>query len=204
MTGPIQPPLAPGPAAAVGSQPLADAPPAPAQSRAPGQPVSAVVVAMARNGATIEIAGQRFLVSGAPPLPEGATLSLDLSGAGRQAGSGRLLAVAGQALEPPVAIRLQPAPSPVAGRESAAGPPAAGGIEVDARLLGPDGRPAGPPISVRLTAFPAASSGWPSHSGSQPTRIGFTGPCGPSRRRDDGRGDRARSLRAARCCAPRG
>ncbi len=175
MTGPLAPPPA---AAPVGNQPLAGSPPGPGQNRAAGQPTSATVVAITRQGALIAAGGQRFLVQGAPPLPAGATLSLDLAGAGRQAGSGRLLAIAGQALEPPIAIRLQAAPPPTSTPTSAPGPagsaprPAAGapagvpagvpggvpagvpgGVQVAARLLGPDGRPAGSPITIRLTAI---------------------------------------------------
>jgi hypothetical protein len=163
MTGPLVPPLG---AAPVGHQPLAEGSPGPGQNRAGGQSISAVVVAITRQGPLIEAGGQRFLMQGAPPLPAGATLDLDLAGAGRRAMPGRLLAVAGRMLEPPVEIRLQPAPTPIGARgpaESAPRPPVAApagvptGAQVEARLLGADGRPAGPPIVVRLTAGLAAS-----------------------------------------------
>ena len=158
MTGPLVPPLG---AAPVGNQPLAAGELGPGQNRAGGQPVSATVIAITRQGPLIEAGGQRFLLQGAPPLPTGATLNLDLAGAGRRATPGRLLAVAGRMLEPPVEIRLQPAP-PSAGARGPAGrvqQPITGfpgkvpaGVQIEARLLGPDGRPAGPPIAIRLTA----------------------------------------------------
>ena len=158
MTGPLVPPLG---AAPVGNQPLGAGELGPGQNRAGGQPVSATVIAITRQGPLIEAGGQRFLLQGAPPLPAGATLNLDLAGAGRRTMPGRLLAVAGRLLEPPVDIRLQPAP-PTAGAHQAAGrapQPTVGsparvpaGVQLEARLLGPDGRPAGPPIAIRLTA----------------------------------------------------
>jgi hypothetical protein len=165
MTGPVPPPLAPAAVAAVDNQPFAES--LPGQTRAGGPPIDAIVVEITRQGPLIEADGQRFLISGAPPLPEGAGLSLELSGAGRQAPA-RLLSVAGRALEPPLAIRLlaAPAATPRGSADSGARPLA--GVEVGARLLGPSGRPAGPPIAIRLAAIgdlapdppgPVASSG---------------------------------------------
>jgi hypothetical protein len=156
MTGPVPSPLAPVAVGSVGHQPLAEGSPGPGQNRAGGPPTSATVVSITRQGPLIEAAGQRFLLRGAPPLPEGATLSLDLAG-GRQAGAGRLLAIAGRALEPPVTIRLQAVPPAANERVAAESGPrlAAGapvGVRLEARLLGPDGRPAGPPIPIRLAA----------------------------------------------------
>ena len=169
MTGPLVAPLG---AAPVGNRPLAAGELGPGQNRAGGQPVGATVIAITRQGPLIEAGGQRYLLQGAPPLPAGATLSLDLAGAGRQAMPGRLLAAAGSTLEPPVAIRLQPAPPSLDARMPAgsarqpgvgaapavrAGVPAGvpAGVQVEARRLGPDGHPAGPPITIRLTAGPA-------------------------------------------------
>ena len=135
MTGPVPPPLAPAAVSPGGHPPLAESSVASGQNRGPGQPIDATVVAITRQGPLIEAGGQRFLVSGAPTLPTGASLSLELAGAGRQA-TGRLLAVAGRALEPPVTIRLQVVPphgepararrerSPACRRRRGRGPPA--------------------------------------------------------------------------------
>jgi hypothetical protein len=186
MTGPIPPSTAPAAVPAVGNQPLTEGSAVPGQSRAPGQPVSAVVLSITRNGSLIEVAGQRFLMRGAPPLPAGASLSLELAGTGRPTGSGRLLAIGGQALELPVAIRLQPAPAPTGGREAAPNPPAAAGVQVEARLLGADGRPASPPIQVRLAVAPvpghepaatrAAANGDPPTLSGGPLTVEVEGP----------------------------
>ena len=152
MTGPVPPPLAPAAVPEPGHQPLAASSLASAQNRGPGQPIEATVVSVTREGPLIEVGGERFLVSGAPPLPKGASLSLELTGAGRQTPA-RLLAIAGRALEPPVMIRMQAVPLSASPRTPALGgplPPA--GVEVEARRLGPDGHPVGPPIPIRLTA----------------------------------------------------
>ncbi len=202
MTGPVPPPLAAAAVSAVGNQPPAEGPPTQGQQRAGGQPVSATVVSVTRQGALIEAAGQRLLVTGAPPLPKGATLSLELAGGGR-AGAARLLAIAGRALEPPVMIRLQALPTAVGTRAPAeAPPPPAAGVQVEARLLGPDGRPAGPPIPLRLTARLAAGD---DPGGRRGTANGQPTPASPGQAPPAGRPLTAEAggptPRAISCCA---
>ncbi len=183
MTGPVPPPLAPAAVSPGGHPPLPESSVASGQNRGPGQPIDATVVAITRQGPLIEAGGQRFLVSGAPTLPTGASLSLELAGAGRQA-TGRLLTVARRALEPPVTIRLQvvpPTASPRAPAVSGALP--AAGVEVEARLLGPGGHPAGPPIPVRLAAggepAPAAIGHSAPAGGALIAEVVRAGPAGP-------------------------
>jgi hypothetical protein len=90
-------------------------------------------------------------MTGAPPLPEGESVSLELAKAGRQT-TGYLLPIAGRALEAPRMIRLAPLPPTANPPGAAESGPEPVGVEVEARRLGPEGRPAGPPISVRLAA----------------------------------------------------
>jgi hypothetical protein len=130
-----------------------------------GRLTTAVVLSITRHGPLIEAGPNRWLISGAPPLPPGATLSLELGVAGRQEQSGRLLAIrpgsgAERVLEPPVTVRLQPTgPSAGTGASPAGDAPRpAAGVQLEARLLGPDGRPAGPPALVWLSAAGGAAT----------------------------------------------
>jgi hypothetical protein len=111
MTGPVAPSLAAPMVPAVGHQVLAESSPEPAQNRACDQPIGATVLSSTRQGLLIEAGGQRFLMTGAPPLPDGESISLELARAGRQA-TGRLLAIAGRGLEAPVMTRLALLPPP--------------------------------------------------------------------------------------------
>jgi hypothetical protein len=168
MTGPVAPSLAAPMVPAVGHQVLAESSPEPAQNRACDQPIGATVLSSTRQGLLIEAGGQRFLMTGAPPLPDGESISLELARAGRQA-TGRLLAIAGRGLEAPVMTRLALLPPPARSPGAVESGPERVGVEVEARLLGPEGRPAGPPISIRLAAAgepPPDAPGAPHFSGS--------------------------------------
>ena len=148
MTAPLPPALAAPPQARPAGDSLLGAGPG-----RNGQPATAVVVALTRQGALIEGAGKRWLVSGAPPLPHGATLTLELAAAGAAPQPARLLAIGARALAPPLAIRLQPVVAPPGAPPPAeSGPRGAGAVPAEARLIGPAGRPLGPAVPITLAA----------------------------------------------------
>lgn len=153
MTAPLPPALA---ALLQTRQPAAESVLGAGPGRA-SQPATAVVLALTRQGALIESAGKRWLVSGAPPLPHGATLTLEHAAAGAAPQPARLLAIGARALAPPVAIRLQPVVSrPTEPPPAESGPRDARAVQVEARLIGPAGRPLGPAVTVSVAAAPAA------------------------------------------------
>ena len=63
------------------------------EGRSGGRLTTAAVLSITRHGALIEAGPNRWLMNGAPPLPPGATLSLEPSAAGRREQSSRLLAI---------------------------------------------------------------------------------------------------------------
>jgi hypothetical protein len=129
--------------------------------------VSAVVLALTRHGPLIESGGQRWLMSGAPPLPTGANLTLEYVGTGAPRPA-RLLAVDARALAP-VAIRLQPAvPPPGASSPPAGVPSLAAAVPVETRLIGPAGRPLGPAIASSLSVAGLAAAPGPAPPASSP------------------------------------
>ena len=137
-----------------GNQPSTEGTAAAAQGRAGGRgSTTALVLSQTRHGALIEAGARRWLVRGAPPLPPGATLSLELGAARGAERSGRVLAIRQEAgderlLEPPLAIRLQPAPTARTVRPAPADAPR---LQVDARPIGPNGHPVGSPVPIRLS-----------------------------------------------------
>jgi hypothetical protein len=131
-------------------------------------PATAVVLASTRQGALIESAGNRWLMRGAPPLPQGATLTLEHAAAGVAPQPARLLAIGTRAVAPPVAVRLQPAVSRPSAPPPAESPPRGGGVQAEARVIGAAGRPLGPPVAITLAAtlpaIPEATRPLPSAS----------------------------------------
>ena len=145
MTGPLLP-LPPGSRSATDG------------AAGPPRPASALVLAPTRHGPLIETAGRRWLVSGAPPLPQGAKLTLAEPVTGTRPQPARLLAIGERLLAKPVTVRLQ-----AAGPRPSAPPPGASlprPLPVAARLIGPTGRGLGPPLTIglALAADPAVAA----------------------------------------------
>ena len=222
MTDPLPPALAALPRA---SQPAAESVFGAGRGRNDRQLATAMVLTLTRQGPLIESAGNRWLVSGAPPLSQGARLTLEHLGTGAPQQSARLLAIDARALAPPLAVRLQPVmPQPAEPTPAEGAPHGAGAVPVEARLIGPAGRPLGPAIASSLSvarpdAPPAQDLARPAIGGSSGARVApfRAGPRAAhrherfrSRGRPAGRGgqrlpaDRCNRERPGRVGAPRG
>jgi hypothetical protein len=118
--------------------------------------LGARVVGLVGSDPLIETGHGRALLHGAPALRAGADLVLELPHRDAAlAHSGRLVAIEGQRLEPPLPIRMQPEPPSQAVTVRSAAP-----LEVSVRALGPDGRPLAPAFTARLSV-PLAESASP-------------------------------------------
>jgi hypothetical protein len=110
--------------------------------------LGARVVALVGADALLDTAHGRALLRGAPALPPGTDLVLELPRTDPAlVRTGRLVALGEQRLEPPLPVRLQPVPPAQAAAEVRSATP----LEVSVRALGPDGQPIPPAFAVRLS-----------------------------------------------------